>query len=209
MAIGPTIDPEDVGGTGLLWLFLSYGYALYYAADLIGEGSELLLLVPSMAGLVGGVVLPLLGAVPDGAIILFSGLGSIEAAQESLSVGIGALAGSTIMLLTIPWALAVIAGRVDIVDGKATYKKSPKLTADLSFEDTLEETGVALSEKNSPRRYHDGMDNRPLFFDPGTRVVYARDNLRYCTRGTLVVLLVFDSLCGWVGNLHANPTQIQ
>ena len=52
--------------TGLIWLFLGYGYALYYAANMIGEGSELLLLVPSMAGLVGGVVLPLLGAVPDG-----------------------------------------------------------------------------------------------------------------------------------------------
>lgn len=45
---------------------MSYGYVLYYASNLIGEGSELLLLVPSMAGLVGGVVLPLLGAVPDG-----------------------------------------------------------------------------------------------------------------------------------------------
>ena len=72
MAIGPTIDPEDVGTTGLLWLFLSYGYALYYAADLIGEGSELLLLVPSMAGLVGGVVLPMLGAVPDGGTYFLS-----------------------------------------------------------------------------------------------------------------------------------------
>ena len=59
-------DPAEVGLTGLLWLFLSYGYALYFAANMIGEGSELLLLVPSMAGLVGGVVLPLLGAVPDG-----------------------------------------------------------------------------------------------------------------------------------------------
>ena len=59
-------DPKDVGLTGLLWLFLSYGYALYFAANMIGEGSELLLLVPSMAGLVGGVVLPLLGALPDG-----------------------------------------------------------------------------------------------------------------------------------------------
>jgi hypothetical protein len=66
MAIGPSIDAESVGITGLAWLFLSYGCALYYAANLIGEGSELLLLVPSMAGLVGGVVLPLLGAVPDG-----------------------------------------------------------------------------------------------------------------------------------------------
>ena len=59
-------SPDEVGLTGLLWLFLSYGYALYFAANMIGEGSELLLLVPSMAGLVGGVVLPLLGAVPDG-----------------------------------------------------------------------------------------------------------------------------------------------
>ena len=59
-------EPSEVGLTGLIWLFLGYGYALYYAANMIGEGSELLLLVPSMAGLVGGVVLPLLGAVPDG-----------------------------------------------------------------------------------------------------------------------------------------------
>ena len=55
-----------MGLTGLLWLFVSYGYVLYFASNMIGEGSELLLLVPSMAGLVGGVVLPVLGAVPDG-----------------------------------------------------------------------------------------------------------------------------------------------
>ena len=36
-----------------------------------------------------------------GAIVLFSGLG--DNAQEELDVGIGALAGSTIMLLTIPY----------------------------------------------------------------------------------------------------------
>jgi hypothetical protein len=46
-------------------------------------------------------VLPLLGSVPDGAIILFSGLGDLETAQDTLSVGVGALAGSTIMLLTM------------------------------------------------------------------------------------------------------------
>jgi len=147
MAIGPTIDPADVGVTGLLWLFLSYGYALFYAANLIGEGSELLLMVPSMAGLVGGVVLPLLGAVPDGAIILFSGLGSIEVAQESLSVGIGALAGSTIMLLTVPWALSVFAGRVDIKNGKPNYRTNPKLSSGKSLSETLFHTGVALSDE--------------------------------------------------------------
>jgi len=147
MGIGPTIDPADVGTTGLVWLFFSYGYALFYAANLIGEGSELLLLVPSLAGLVGGVVLPLLGAVPDGAIILFSGLGSIEVAQESLSVGIGALAGSTIMLLTVPWAFSIFAGRVDIIKGVPTYRKSPKLTPNKSISETLSHTGVAVSDE--------------------------------------------------------------
>ena len=42
---------------------------------MISRGSELLLLVPSMTGIVGSLVLPILGAVPDGALILFSGLG--------------------------------------------------------------------------------------------------------------------------------------
>ena len=44
-------------------------------------------------------------------------------------VGVGALAGSTIMLLTIPWCLSVYGGRVDLdSDGKANYRKTPKLS---------------------------------------------------------------------------------
>lgn len=143
----PAIDPEEVGVTGLIWLFLSYGYLLYMASNLISEGSDLLMLVPSMAGLVGGLVLPILGAVPDGAIMLFSGLGSIEKAQETLSVGVGALAGSTIMLMTIPWALAVFSGRVNLENGAPNYMGKPKLSPDLSFLDTLNKTGIAISNE--------------------------------------------------------------
>lgn len=35
---------------------------------MISDGSELLLLVPQWAGLIGSIVLPFLGAVPDSAI---------------------------------------------------------------------------------------------------------------------------------------------
>ena len=96
-----------------------------------------------MAGLFGGVVLPLLGAVPDGAIMLFSGLGDVEEAQKTLSIGVGALAGSTIMLLTVPWALSVYRGRVDFSgpDEMPNYKGVPKLKDDKS----LGVTGVALT----------------------------------------------------------------
>lgn len=111
-------------------LMIVYGLILYNASSLIAGGSELLLLVPSLRGIVGSVVLPVLGAVPDGCIVFFSGLG--PNAQEEISVGVGALAGSTCMLLTVPWFLAILAGRVDLrnVDGHvvATYTKRPKLT---------------------------------------------------------------------------------
>jgi Ca2+/Na+ antiporter len=106
----------------VLTLLAVYGFVLYTASGLIAEGSELLLLVPSLRNIVGSVVLPVLGAIPDGCIVFFSGLG--ENAQEEISVGVGALAGSTSMLLTVPWFLSVLAGRVNIrPDGSMNYTR--------------------------------------------------------------------------------------
>lgn len=122
----------------VFFLLCVYGAVLYKASQLIADGSELLLLVPSLRNIVGSVVLPILGAVPDGAIVLFSGLG--PNAQETLQVGVGALAGSTTMLLTIPWFLAVLAGRVNIVNGAGTYSQKPKLNPPGHL--SLNKTGV-------------------------------------------------------------------
>lgn len=136
------IDPAELEFAPLIFLFLVYGYILFYASNLISDGSELLLLVPALAGVVGSVVLPVLGAVPDGAIVLFSGMG--PDAQENLNVGVGALAGSTIMLLTIPWGIAVISGRVNIEGGEPNYKKQPKLQPEGNI--SLCGTGVSVQE---------------------------------------------------------------
>lgn len=122
----------------VLFLLCVYGGILFRASKLIADGSELLLLVPSLRHIVGSVVLPILGAVPDGAIVFFSGLG--PDAQETLTVGVGALAGSTSMLLTVPWFLSVLAGRVSIRNGEASYH-IPKL--DPPGELSLFGTGVA------------------------------------------------------------------
>lgn len=74
--IDVTALPDDFYGfVQLLFLGSIYGYFLMYASNLISDGSELLLLVPSWAGLIGSIVLPVLGAVPDGCIVLFSGMG--------------------------------------------------------------------------------------------------------------------------------------
>ena len=47
------------GGRGLPTVAL----ILYYASNMISDGSELLLLIPSLAGVVGSCVLPILGSV--------------------------------------------------------------------------------------------------------------------------------------------------
>ena len=98
--------------TGNLLLMICYGAILGVAAKFISDGAEMLLDFGLPPNLIGGVVLPVLGAVPDAAIILASGLG--DDAQEQLSIGMGTLAGSTVMLLTIAWSASVVVGRCDL-----------------------------------------------------------------------------------------------
>lgn len=196
----PEIDPGDVGATGLAWLLISYGYVLYYASNLISEGSDLLLLVPSLAGLVGGVVLPLLGAVPDGAIMLFSGLGDVEKAQETLSVGVGALAGSTIMLLTVPWGMSVYYGRVDFSGPELmpNYKGNPKLREGPGTCASLSTTGVALT----PEIHHGAkmmmattlpyfLIQVPAFFLSGDRQTVSEGEHYWAMAGFIVCVIFF------------------
>jgi len=136
-------EAEVFGMTQTLFIGACYAYILFYASNQISEGSEKLLLIPSWRSVVGTVVLPILGAVPDGAIVLFSGLG--DDAQNQIAVGVGALAGSTIMLLTIPWFLTIYAGRVPITkNGTCDYTGVPKCPKSPSFTHALFQTGVEV-----------------------------------------------------------------
>jgi len=123
----PFVPPEHMNNSAMLLITVIYGVVLYQSSNLIADGSELLLLIPSVAGLVGSIVLPILGAVPDGMMTLSSGLG--PGAQENVGAGVGVLAGSTVMLLTFPWFIAVSFGRGQIgADGKVDYSiKDPKM----------------------------------------------------------------------------------
>ena len=58
---------------------------------------------------------------------IVSGLsGSTATAQTQVSVGMGLLAGSTIMLLTVLWGSCVIVGKCDLVDSKAVDSTDTK-----------------------------------------------------------------------------------
>ncbi|KAG8053008.1 hypothetical protein GUJ93_ZPchr0001g32606 [Zizania palustris] len=99
---------------GNLFLVLSYGFLMFKAATFLSAGSELLLEIMG-PGLVGGLLLPILGALPDALLVLVSGLsGSKETAQSQVLIGMGLLAGSTVFLLTLLWGTCVIVGKCDI-----------------------------------------------------------------------------------------------
>jgi len=102
-----------------------YGYFLLQGAQLIGDGSEMLLHVLD-PGIIGGLVLPVLGALPDAIMIVVAGLGSTDPAvvAENVKVGVGTLCGSTIMLLTLAWGGSVYLGRCDFNrSGKAIDRR--------------------------------------------------------------------------------------
>ncbi|XP_017980673.1 PREDICTED: uncharacterized protein LOC18594115 [Theobroma cacao] len=111
--------PCSTTALGNLFLILVYGYLMYLAATYLSNGSEVLHVIRG-PGIVGGLSLPPLGALPNAMLILVSGLsGATETAQSQVSVGMGMLAGSTIMFLTVVWGSCVAVGRCDLRDSVA------------------------------------------------------------------------------------------
>ncbi|KAJ0725879.1 putative EF-hand domain, calcium/proton exchanger, sodium/calcium exchanger membrane region [Helianthus annuus] len=111
---------------GNLFLISVYGYLMFLAATYLSAGSELMLEILG-PGIVGGLFLPILGALPDALLILVSGLsGSPETAQDQVSVGMGLLAGSTVMLLTVIWGSCIIIGKCDLQDSFAIDNQDTK-----------------------------------------------------------------------------------
>jgi hypothetical protein len=84
--------PGALGIVQVLFQIAFLSAPLVKGAIWMADGADLLTLLFD-AVFVCSVVVPLLGALPDGFIILFSALG--DDAQQQINVGMGTLAGST------------------------------------------------------------------------------------------------------------------
>ncbi|GMN54432.1 hypothetical protein TIFTF001_023556 [Ficus carica] len=111
---------------GNLFLIVVYCYITFFAANYVSKGSDLLLEILG-PGVVGGMFLPAVRVFPDAMLILVSGLsGSTEIAQSKVSVGMGLLAGSTILLLTTIWGTCIVFGRRDFEGSIPRYSNDTK-----------------------------------------------------------------------------------
>ncbi|RZC74307.1 hypothetical protein C5167_049792 [Papaver somniferum] len=101
---------------GHLFMFVVYEYLLFLGEKCICLGSEIVFQMLG-TGVFGACAFEILGAFPEGMIILVSGLSkSKEVAEEKVLTGVGLLVGSTVLLLTLLWGTCVILGKSDFSD---------------------------------------------------------------------------------------------
>ena len=125
------ILPCSSNAWGLLFLIVVFEILLTFGGRYVGIGSDLFFqtIGPSIFG---ASLFQLLGTFPQIVLVLVTVLsGTKEAAQERATLGMGLVAGSTVMILTLIWGTAVILGSYDLseatpIDKSGSQKSTPE-----------------------------------------------------------------------------------
>ncbi|KAK9265349.1 hypothetical protein L1049_027218 [Liquidambar formosana] len=132
--------PCSNSALGHLFLIVVYEYLLFHGESYVAAGEEMIfkILGPSVFG---ASAFQVLGTLLESFILLASAqLNTKEVAEEYVFTGVGLLAGSTILLLTVLWGTCVIVGsqnlsntsESDLSDGSDTRKETCSgITTDL------------------------------------------------------------------------------
>ncbi|KAK9269651.1 hypothetical protein L1049_001429 [Liquidambar formosana] len=124
--------PCSNSALGHLFLIVVYEYLLFHGESYVAAGGEMIFKILG-PGVFGASAFQVLGALPESFILLASGLlNTKEVAEEYVFTGVGLLAGSTILLLTVLWGTCVIVGsqnlsdtsESDLSDGSDTRKET-------------------------------------------------------------------------------------
>ncbi|XP_022898660.1 sodium/calcium exchanger NCL2-like [Olea europaea var. sylvestris] len=100
---------------GLLFLIVVYEILLSVAERYVANGSEQFFELIGPGGVFGASLFQFLGTIPQIIIVLVSALsGTTEAAQQRATLGMGMVAGSTVMFLTLIWGSCVLVGSYDL-----------------------------------------------------------------------------------------------
>ncbi|PIN20882.1 Calmodulin and related proteins (EF-Hand superfamily) [Handroanthus impetiginosus] len=93
---------------GHVFLILVYEYLLFHGESYVAAGGERIFKILG-PGVFGACAFQIIAGLPEALILLASGLlNSTEIAQECVLTGVGLLAGSSILLLTLVWGTCVI-----------------------------------------------------------------------------------------------------
>ncbi|XP_071691916.1 sodium/calcium exchanger NCL2-like [Rutidosis leptorrhynchoides] len=95
---------------GHIFLIVVYEYLLYHGESYVSTGGKRIFQILG-PGIFGASAFQVLGFLPESFILLVSGLSNTkDVAQEYVLTGVGLLAGSSILVLTLIWGTCVIVG---------------------------------------------------------------------------------------------------
>ncbi|XP_073280194.1 sodium/calcium exchanger NCL2-like [Primulina huaijiensis] len=111
---------------GHLFLILVFEYALFAGESYVGSGGDRVFKILG-PGVFGASVFQIIGSLPEALILLASGLSSSqEQTEEYVSTGVGLLAGSTILLLTLIWGTCITVSRQSFQEHLESHARDSK-----------------------------------------------------------------------------------
>ncbi|OIW08229.1 hypothetical protein TanjilG_15190 [Lupinus angustifolius] len=129
---------------GHLFLILVYEYLLFHGESYLAAGGEQVFKILG-PGIFGASAFDILGALPESLILLVTGLNSDkESAQHYASNGVGLLAGSSILLLTVVWGTCVIIGSQKLKDDPKSSGSNTSNSSNGRIKESLTGSGIIV-----------------------------------------------------------------
>ncbi|KAK4399191.1 Sodium/calcium exchanger NCL1 [Sesamum angolense] len=181
---------------GLLFLIVVYEFLLSLGGKYVATGSNLFFQIIG-PGIFGASLFQFLGTIPQIVLILVSTLsGSLEAAQQRASLGMGLVAGTTVMLLTLVWGTSVVLGSYDL-SAAITIDKSGSSKSDVDITDYCCSSSAGLWHCygcGNKLYCTDNVDNVGSFSHPSAGksfqfVVREKSDYSYCSLIVTFILL--------------------
>ncbi|XP_023907314.2 sodium/calcium exchanger NCL2 isoform X2 [Quercus suber] len=170
---------------GQLFMIVVYEYLLSLAEKYVSSGTDLFFQMFG-TGIFGASLFHILGTIPQVGLVLAIGVtGSTDTIEALATMGMGLLAGSTIMLLTLIWGSVIAFGSYDL--------SQPSDSSDIENERPFSLTGYGVS--TDVETYYTArimiVSMIPFFILQLAKVLNSSSGIRIVVIVSLLVTLVF------------------
>ncbi|CAN6561022.1 unnamed protein product [Malus baccata var. baccata] len=137
---------------GHVFLMVVYEYLLFHGESYLAAGGEQIFKILG-PGVFGASAFHVIGALPESLLLLASGFfNSKEIAQEYVYTGVGLLAGSSILSLTILWGTCVIVSRQEFSNNLSSKASNDSNSSSFSWKRlsaSLTDWGITTDSETS------------------------------------------------------------
>lgn len=156
-----------LGNLTLTGLGIVYSILTAKGCHYMEKGASFLQNMNSIKSFVGPIIMPILGQLPDVVFIIYA---LTSSSQSSITIGMGCLVGSTVMLLSVSWGAVIFYGAVKLYrttdeNGSIRWEAEYDEASSPNKESSKLLPSIPTSEIESNNRI---LKNDSNFFRPGS-----------------------------------------